>query len=339
MNVEVFHGSELFATLGAEWDALACTGITNTPFQRLAYQQAWWTHIPPAEATLHSVVVRDENGRLAAIACLYIYQGVVYFNGCVAETDYLDLIAPAATAEIGWTAVFDFLHTPECPPWQAISLCNVPAASPSRHIVPTLAARFGLTFSESIHEVCPVIPLPSDFELYLESLETKQRRELRRKLRRAEGAEVKLVVVGPANGDAALLETAVNEFLVLLQKSTLEKRNWLTEGRRAVFQATAQAAQRDGTLLLLFLTVDGRKAAALFNFDYNNQVLVYNSGLDPATFGQLSLGEVLTAKAIEWAIQHGRTAFDFLRGSEEYKYRFGAQDTMIYKLHMERPSG
>jgi CelD/BcsL family acetyltransferase involved in cellulose biosynthesis len=50
----------------------------------------------------------------------------------------------------------------------------------------------------------------------------------------------------------------------------------------------------------------------------------------------LSLGVVLTAKAIEHAIENGRSTFDFLRGNETYKYRFGAKDTEIYRLAISR---
>ncbi|MCZ7665852.1 MAG: hypothetical protein M5U34_00745 [Chloroflexi bacterium] len=36
---------------------------------------------------------------------------------------------------------------------------------------------------------------------------------------------------------------------------------------------------------LLFMAIEGQKAATLFNFDYNGRIWVYNSGLDPAAFG------------------------------------------------------
>ena len=60
------------------------------------------------------------------------------------------------------------------------------------------------------------------------------------------------------------------------------------------------------------------------------------SGLDPAAFSALSPGVVLTAAAIERAIALGRSEFDFLRGNEEYKYRFGAVDRPIYHLTLRR---
>ena len=61
-----------------------------------------------------------------------------------------------------------------------------------------------------------------------------------------------------------------------------------------------------------------------------------SSGLDPAAFAALSPGVVLTAAAIERAIDLGRAEFDFLRGDEEYKYRFGAIDHSIYRLTLQR---
>jgi len=331
MQIQLIHGNTIFDVLSGEWDTLACQGITNTPFQHLAYQKAWWQHLQPDGATLHTFVARDEAGKLVGLLCLYNDDGLVHFNGCVEETDYLDAIVLPDYAEALWTAVFHHLTT-SFPTWHTLDFCNVPQDSPSRVIVPHAAAQHSLAFTETIHEVCPVIQLPATFDEYLESIDSKQRREIRRKLRRAQGAEAELVIVQPGDD----VETAVTDFLDLLTKSTFEKRDWLNDGRRAVFQDTAKAALADGSLLLMFIEVAGKKASALFNFDYNNHVLVYNSGLDPAAFGPLSLGEVLTAKAIEWAIENGRTTFDFLRGDEAYKYRFGAQDTMVYKLHVEK---
>ncbi|MCA9956075.1 MAG: GNAT family N-acetyltransferase [Anaerolineales bacterium] len=332
MITELIHGSDVFTALADEWDALAQRGMTDTPFQTLAYQQAWWTHLHPANGRLHTITVRSDNQELLAIACLYNVDGVIHFNGCIEETDYLDLIAEAEHAEAAWQATLDCMSSDGFPQWDSIQLCNIPEASPSRTILAQEAQRRGFLFNETVNEVCPVIQLADTFEGYLDSIDSKQRREISRKLRRAEGADAELVVIGPDDD----IDTAVSDFLDLLQKSTFEKRDWLNDGRRAVFYDAARAAQKAGTLNLLFIEVRSKKAAGLFNFDYKDRIWVYNSGLDPALFGALSLGVVITAKAIEYAIENGRSTFDFLRGNETYKYRFGAQDTTIYRLHLER---
>ena len=331
MYAQIYHGDAIFTELSAEWDALAQRGMTDTPFQTLAYQQAWWQNLHPLDSELHSIITRDGDGRLTAIACFYITdQGDVKFNGCVEETDYLDLIAEARHAEEAWSAIFSCLESDEYPPWRQLELCNIPAISPSRTVLPRLAEDLNLLVVESVNEVCPIIQLPGNFEAYLQNLGSKQRREIQRKLRRARGAEANLQIVGP---DADLAE-AVDDFLELLGRSTYEKLDWLHEDRRSLFHTVAAAAKKAGTLQLMFIEIRGRKAAGLFNFDYGDRIWVYNSGLDPNAYGNLSLGVVLTAQAIQWAIENGRSEFDFLRGSETYKYRFGAQDSTIYRLQI-----
>jgi CelD/BcsL family acetyltransferase involved in cellulose biosynthesis len=333
MFAEIVSGERVFAGPASEWDGLAATGMTDTPFQKLAYQQSWWRNLRPADGILGSVVARHENGDLAAVAPLYVSaDGGLQFNGCVEETDYLDLISSAENARQAWETVFPCLLSAEYPGWRHLNLCNIPQSSPTRVILPEVAARYSLTVVESVSEVCPVIALPDTFEEYLNSLESKERRELNRKLRRAAGAEARLHVIEEGED----LATAVDAFLHLLQKSTHEKRDWLNEGRRSLFHEVAEAAQQEGTLQLMFLEVDGMKAAALYNFDYGGRIWVYNSGLDTDLFSGLSPGVVITAWAIEKAIADGRDEFDFLRGSEAYKYRLGARDTAVYRLQIAR---
>ncbi len=332
MNTDLIRGAVAFTELADEWDGVAGKGMTDTPFQTLAYQQAWWTHLQPEGSELITVTTRDDAGQLLGIGCFFTSAGRLHFNGCIEETDYLDLIAPAEHAEAVWRATLECLGTLDRSICQGLELCNIPTTSPSRVILPQLAPQYNLTIEEQIAEVCPVIPLPGSFEEYLETLDSKQRRELSRKLRRAEAADVMTKdVSGSADIDAE-----IDHFLDLLQKSTFEKRDWLNEGRRALFHDVARSAQAAGTLQLLFTSVEGRRAAALFNFDYKDRIWVYNSGLDPTAFSALSPGVVLTATAIERAITLGRQEFDFLRGSEEYKYRFGARDTAIYRLSLEQ---
>ncbi len=332
MQAKLIQGDAAFSELADVWDVLARDGMTNTPFQTRKYQEIWWRNLHPDTALLLTIVVTDDDGRPCAIGCFYVVGRRIHFNGCTEESDYLDLICSAEYAKSAWAALLDLLCSADAPSWDVMDFCNVPENSLTRAALPRLAEERGLLFAEEQHEVCPVIALPDDFETYLNGLNGRQRREIRRKFRRAAGVGAEMALVGPDDD----LETAVNDFLGLLQKSTFEKRDWLNDGRRAMFHETAQAAMAENALQLLFMEVEGKRAAALFNFDYNGRIWVYNSGLDPASFGSLSLGVVLTAKAIEKAIGDGRVEFDFLRGNENYKYQFGAKDDRIYRLRLKR---
>jgi CelD/BcsL family acetyltransferase involved in cellulose biosynthesis len=88
-------------------------------------------------------------------------------------------------------------------------------------------------------------------------------------------------------------------------------------------------------LQLAFLEIGGEKAAGYLNFDFGNQIWVYNSGID-ARFRELSPGWVLLSHLLRWANEQKRACLDFLRGAEEYKYRFGGVDRYVARVRIAR---
>lgn len=330
MKLQRHTGSAVFDELEPHWDNLVEISMTNTPFQRLAYQQAWWNNL--GSGILQTISIHNDQGNLIGLAPFYQQGPTLFFNGHIEESDYLDMITTAENAQAVWEAVFDSLSNDDSLNWDCIDLCNIPAHSPTPEILPRLAQSRGFSFHTEVSEVCPIIVLPETFDDYLAALDKKQRHEVRRKIRRADEAGLEIRIIGPDED----LETAVNHFLDLLQKSTPEKSEWLNEGRAALFHEIAAASQAQNMLQLMFAVIEGQLAATLFNFDYDGRVWVYNSGFDPEAFSHLSAGVVLTAKAIETAIENGRSTFDFLRGNETYKYRFGASDTTIHRITIGR---
>ena len=81
--------------------------------------------------------------------------------------------------------------------------------------------------------------------------------------------------------------------------------------------------------------MDGQKAAGYLNFDYQDRIWVYNSGMD-RQFMDISPGWVLLGHLLQWANENKRTEFDFMRGGEEYKYRFGGVDKLVVRAKIVR---
>ena len=90
-----------------------------------------------------------------------------------------------------------------------------------------------------------------------------------------------------------------------------------------------------GWLLLAFLKINDERAAAYLCFDFGNRLWVYNSAID-SRFSSLSVGWVLLAHLLQWAIENRRAAFDFMRGPEDYKLRFGGVPGKIYRSQISR---
>ena len=333
MKVQSFTDIKAFEVLHAEWNTLLKRSITDNPFSTYEWHSNWWDAYHPGD--LWILAFRDDNDNLRGIASFFIEttddgQRILHFVGCEDVTDYLDLLVDKEYHDGVYAELAKFLlqHKDK---FDCIDLCNIPSESPTYTDFPSILSEQGFTVTTEVQEVCPLIPLPENFDDYLAGLDKRERKEVQRKLRRAKGAGDALSWY-MVNGEHDL-DAEVDKFLSLMASSHPEKAQFLeNEQHVSFFKSIVPAAAEAGWLQLNFLEVMGEPVAAYVNFDYNNQILVYNSGLAPGKAGALSPGIVLLSYNIEHAIENKREVFDFLRGDEQYKYKMGGQNTEIYNL-------
>jgi len=132
-----------------------------------------------------------------------------------------------------------------------------------------------------------------------------------------------------------MLNQDIADFFKLMESDD-EKKRFLTKDMRKQINAIIQWAFNAGILQLSFLTVNDKKAAGYLCFDYENIIWVYNSGFR-SDFQYYSPGWILLSYLIQHAINTEKTHFDFMRGDETYKYRFGAADSFVMKVCAELP--
>ena len=344
MSVTIYRDPTVFETLAAEWNGLVDANPASPPFVRAEWLALWWRIV--GQGALCIIAVRDAAEALVGVAPLYLVEEagerllrqVGYGRPFYMEiSDYLDfVVAPGQEAAL-YAAVFDTLTGArpglEAPAWDRIELCNLGGWSPLLTGVEAHAANWGLQVEKSPLSLCPVIPLPDTWDAYLESLDSKQRREIKRKLRRADGdIDAGWYIVGPDHD----IRAEAQAFVDMMAGSGKGKEEFLIPQMREMFVEGMLAAQANGWLQLAFLVVRGRKAAAYLNFDYHDRIWVFNSAINVEASGGISTGWVLLAQLIRRAIENGRKHYDFLRGDEEYKLHFGGQLTEIYKLSITR---
>ena len=168
---------------------------------------------------------------------------------------------------------------------------------------------------------CPRLPIPPGGELA--GLSSKFRKQLRYYERKLASAGVTFRWVGPE----AMREPLID---VLLD---LHERRWSLLGGRSSFhrgraefhrRLIARAGPGHGPALVL-AERDGQAVGVLYGFLWRDTFAYYQTGWEPE-LASASLGTVLVAVAIRLAGAAGCRVFDFLRGAEQYKYRFGATD-------------
>jgi CelD/BcsL family acetyltransferase involved in cellulose biosynthesis len=266
------------------------------------------------------------------------------FFGASYHADYATILAaPRDMAGVAVAVVAALAAEPgrgtDRAPWDVVDLRRLRCGDPTADALAEAFGRReivrGWTFSLEREDACPVITLPAraSFDTFLATLGKKERHEIRRKIRRAEAAgEVRLV-----DSPAPLVD--LEAFI------DLHQRRWGDDGlfaptpggaaSRRFFRALFEAAGPGCPIGLTFLTVGGRRVAAGVHLETDDGYLYYNAGVDPDA-GALSPGVLMIARYVERALARGMRRFDFLRGSEPYKYEWGALDEPIQRLLVRR---
>lgn len=177
-------------------------------------------------------------------------------------------------------------------------------------------------------EVAPYIDLPGTWEEYLESLERKHRKELKRKIKRLE-AEKSFYECSKAT-----VKADFEEFVRLHRLSDPAKNQFMSEPMKAFFWEIMTQPIAGWKSSLCFLKIEGKTVAGIMSFESDEEYWLYNSGYDPE-FSFYSVGLLLKAHSIKKAIEAGKKKYDFLRGNERYKYELGAKDLQLYKIEIE----
>ncbi|MHA6325430.1 GNAT family N-acetyltransferase [Roseivivax sp. CAU 1753] len=182
---------------------------------------------------------------------------------------------------------------------------------------------------------CPRVTLPESFETYLSALPS---RNTRQKLRRLWRRHFKNGAWRVTFSDA---DTFQRDLDILIDHWT---QKWAPV--KGAAQATRVAANYRAILanafktdcLCLSVLWDGERPLAALGHVLDqdmDRVHFLVAGRDE-TVPDASVGMLLHAASIQWAIEHGFQCYDFCHGDEEYKFRFGAEVTQVGYLTIQR---
>lgn len=316
---------EDFAAIAAEWDALHARSGLACFFHDSRVILAWLHHYP-ARAKLRIFTLRDSADRLVAALPLSIKRGdsggprrllrhLTFVGGltelCPERQDIiLDPDAPYGSADLLLASAFrrcrgewDVLHLPFLGSQSVISM--EPAV-----------AGCGRQFELRNGHLSAHVALPATWETYLASLGTSFRKNLLKSWRKLE-----------AEGTLEVLE-AGKDISVPDAMRELKRLHDLRFGGESIsfrdprtqrfHEALATRLAADGDLGLLLLRFNGQCIAADYDLLHQGTVWSYQSGWDPA-FASRSVGHIMTACSIRWAISRGQHTYDFLAGEVDYK--------------------
>jgi CelD/BcsL family acetyltransferase involved in cellulose biosynthesis len=329
LSVEAVTAADALEALRPEWEQL-WSRARASPFLSPAWLLPWWKHVGRGE--LASAAIRDEDsGELVGLAALYVlrddHRARRLFPLGIATTDHLDALAlPGREDDVAEAIVqhliatasgWDVFEAPQLRPHALLLRCRWPA-SWRRELRDC--------------EPHPALALPARVPLSLA-------RTIAYSYNRAEReAELTIETAGPTN-IAPLLEALAE----------LHTRRWARRGMPGVLgepgvlawhREAAPQLWAEGLLRLCALCFAERVIGVFYGLADaaplpRRRWYFYIGGFDPQ-FGFLSPGTLLIDHAIRAATSEGASCLDFLRGAEDYKYRWGAVDEPMFALLVSR---
>lgn len=315
MTPEIYEFDDRFSTdLAAEWEAFVVSA-GGSFFQTPTWVASWWATVGQKPST-EVRFWRDSSGKLTTVA----------LRSRVSERIHARVPIPIGYCTNTGTGVGGADNAGWCvngptPPglidwaarssaWRPTLLQNIAADSAE-----------GLNGKVLRRTLCPRLDIRAFREASVGS--SKLRKQIRYNRTRLTAEGVALLWHPPGSVTPELLER-----LVSLHGERREMKGdstTFTTERLALHESLASKSSQIVGTAAVEASRDGKSVAILYGLVCGSTFSYYQSGWDPS-LAKHSIGSVLISESISLAGDQGAQVYDFLRGPEPYKYRFGAVD-------------
>jgi CelD/BcsL family acetyltransferase involved in cellulose biosynthesis len=316
-----------------EWRELLSRDPNRQVFAYPEWHRAWWEEFKQGKDLF--LMTMKRGSETVALVPLYrkVDQGrkILRFVGGIDLTDYLGPICSLEDRGVVAEALVEWLRSTDVE-WDLFDGHNMPVPLGFADFLVERADAMGFSVTLDQEETAAVLPLPSDWEAYLGSLDSKQRHEVRRKRRRLEREHP------DASFRTTTEETFESDFktFVDMHRGTEgHKGHFMRPEIATFFRRLAEAYLPLGWLRLDLLEIGGTAVASTFGFEIERKFYLYNSAYEPDA-ARLSPGLVLVSELVKDSIENDLELFDFLRGPERYKYQLGAQAVPLNNVQISR---
>ncbi len=317
---------ESFQSLTSYWTDSSHRLKWGSVFVLPPWLEVWWQAFQPGNRLCLSVV--RQEAEIIGIAPLHISETKATFVGSADVCDYLDFIVAPGKEEAFFNALLDDLVKQDV---NRLNLDSLRPDSTTLVYLAEIAHRWGYLVQTAREDISLAMELPATWEDYLVSLVKKQRHEVRRKLRRLqEGGNVRYHCFRVESVEAAGL---TDTFLDIFARSRQGKADFMTERMAGYFRSIALAMAAAGILRYGVLELDALPVAMIMAFDYNETMYLYNSAFLPR-YDSLSVGLLSKIIGIRESINAGLKHWDFLKGTEDYKYQLGGREIPLFNCQI-----
>lgn len=321
--------SEL-SSLKDKWNNLLNKSKSDNIFLTHQWIFTWWRYFGAGKKL--KIILVEDNKELIGIAPLMVVKNYYFLKTLKfvgdPHSDYLDFILLPGVEKKILDLIFAYLY--KCNYWDVIQLKEIPQNSETIKLINEESI---YKTRKTVESICPILNLNTNWDQLFNILSPKMRHNLKYYRNRLE-REHKVSFEDIEKID--LLEENMNIMFELHQK------RWADQGIQGVFKDInakrfyldiIQQFYVQNWLQLRVLRINENPVSICLNFKYQNRFYYYQSGRDPDWY-KYSIGDILLADTIKYAIEQGFTKFDFLRGDEEYKKHWMTINMYNYSIEL-----
>jgi hypothetical protein len=320
------------------WNYLLRQSCSDTIFLTWEWLYTWAECYICKGRKLNIIAIYDKD-ELMGIAPLYInhinyvpfrLRQIEFLGSPETSSDYLDVFSKRGKEREVAKRVYKYLYDEMSSAWDILKFENMPSNSLFFANFSDYIKNDGKYFESQAGAFCPCLKLPLKKDVFFSELSPNRRKRYNYDMGVMKRCgEVQYTSSQPANGD-----NAIDNFL------SLYKKRWGHNNTQFYLFLNKFISKSNGKGLISidFLNVDGKDIAGLFFLRYRNVISLYLMATDTNYNKKISIGNILTGISIEKAINDKFSAYDFLKGNEEYKFYWTKEGKRCLNFYSYRRS-
>lgn len=340
LKIEVIDSLKGMAEMGKSWNHLLMASRASTIFLTWEWLFTWTEYFAKEDRT--PFVLAVYKGReLVGVAPWCIRQSgfglsrprqIEFLGTSGAGSDYLDVFAKRGKEREVSSCIYEFLFDEAASCWDRLYLQDIPSSSLFLLYLLDKIDEKGQYARIDLGAFSPVAILPASTEEFMAGLSPNRREQFMRHWRLLHRrGEVRHVSVNPSEG---VNNEGLQEFLSLFQNRRMGNQESFFEFLKMfTFRCSSQ-----NWIQMDFLKVDQRTIAGLFHLCFQGTRFMYLAAVDRAYYPQISIGNLLLGCCIREAVRSGVQVYDFLKGSEAYKFHWANHGKRSINLCLWRKS-
>jgi len=324
---------EKFNLIKNKWKTIFEKDINSSIFLSWEWVSNWWKIFSNSKSLEILTVYNQSKNELIAILPLYksrskilclnlMWEWRFIGSDSIACSDHLGILTQTNLEQEEFNLIFDELLK-NIGDFAVLKLTDLQPTDPIIKNIISWAKNHSIKVKIEPDTTCPCVELSNTWDDYLMRLSSNFRSQIRssyRKILNNDDMTIRSVT------DNQEIIKYINE-LAKLNISRMDQKNqkssFLQQTMQQFLVNLATDMVQTGQAWLDIILHENRLVAASLHLVHRNTVYYYQGGFDPE-YSKWRPSTVLFAHVMQRAIENEYIYFDFLRGNEKYKYRWGA---------------